>query len=202
MKVRDHILQYTKQAQRLISPDAIKTTDKKGKNISYVVAFTELLKIFTHIKRSAMVYFIGNGGSAGIASENANRLRKYCHIKTMTFNDAITMSASANDSKIGWPDVFIEPLKAFIEPGHILIAISSSGMSRNIINATKLAKKSGVFVVTLSGFKTNNNLRALGDFNFYIPSSDYQLVEGAHSHIIGSLANALIQVQKNNINLL
>ena len=200
MTLQDHIKLYTQKAQSLISIDTMEATDVLGKNISYLDAFIELIKIIRVTQDfGQMVYLIGNGGSAGIASENANRLRKYCKIRTMSFNDPITMSASANDSPLGWPGVFVEPLQAYIKTGHVLIAISSSGNSPNIINAVATARQVNALVVTLSGFDAENHLRKLGNLNFYIPSSDYQLVEGAHSHILGSVTNTLIKISQHEI---
>src|SRR3989344_1818590 len=200
MTIHDHVISYTSEAQRLISHDFIKVTDLIGRDIPYTATLGKIINMLDTADPNLMAYLIGNGGSAGIASENANRLNKYCGIKTMTFNDPISMSASANDSLLGWPGVFAEILKRYIKEDDLLIAISSSGSSENIINAVDMARQAKAVVITLYGFKSENPLRKLGDFNFYIPSSDYQLVEGSHSHILGLLVNTFVLVRQQKIN--
>ena len=68
----------------------------------------------------------------------------------------------------------------FIEQRDVLIAISSSGKSKNILLGVKAAQKKRAQVITLSGFKSNNHLRKMGDINFYVPSSEYGYVEITH----------------------
>jgi D-sedoheptulose 7-phosphate isomerase len=189
-KLENSIKSYTREAQGLISLECIKASDAKGIIIPYIRAFSELVDAVDQ-DISTTVYFIGNGGSAGIASENANRLRKFFDIRTMTFNDPVSMSASANDSQEGWVDVFAQPLSSYIRRSDVLIAISSSGMSENIIKAVKVARREQAKIFTFSGFEPTNKLRALGDYNFYTPSRDYQLVESVHAHILACLTNIL-----------
>ena len=73
----------------------------------------------------------------------------------------------------------------------LLIAISSSGQSENILRCVRAAQKAGARIVTLSGFAANNPLRALGDVNFYIPSNSYGHVELAHAALSQFLTDAL-----------
>jgi len=78
--------------------------------------------------------------------------------------------------------VFAKQLEFHARPGDVLIAISSSGKSPNIINAVKMARERGCTVVTYSGFSENNALRRTGDVNFYVRGQDmeYGFVEVAH----------------------
>jgi D-sedoheptulose 7-phosphate isomerase len=71
----------------------------------------------------------------------------------------------------------------FADEGDIVIAISSSGNSENIINASKMAKEKGCFLVTMSGFENDNKLIKLGDINFYLDNCSYGIVEIGHSMI-------------------
>ena len=75
----------------------------------------------------------------------------------------------------------------------MLIAISSSGKSENIIRATNAALKKGCTVVTLSGFKADNPLRQIGHVNYYVPSDEYGYVELIHSIIAHYLSDAATQ---------
>jgi len=97
------------------------------------------------------VYLIGNGGSSAIASHFANDLNKIAHIPAICLSDNVpTFSAYAND--IGYEYVFSEQIKNFMHPPDVLVAISSSGNSPNIIKAIKEAQKRKITVVALVGF--------------------------------------------------
>ena len=74
----------------------------------------------------------------------------------------------------------------------ILIAISRSGQSKNIIAAVETAKSNDSTVITLSGFKSDNRLRTTGDINFWSNSDDYGIVEIAHQFILQNIADRLI----------
>jgi D-sedoheptulose 7-phosphate isomerase len=136
------------------------------------------------------LFFIGNGGSAAIASHMAADWQKAGRIPAMAFNDAPAVTALAND--VGYDDVFAEPLRMHARPGDILVAISSSGRSPNICEAVEVAVDRGMKVITLSGFTPDNPLRAMGDVNFYVPSGRYGVVETAHLAILHSLLDASV----------
>lgn len=131
------------------------------------------------------IYFIGNGGSAGVASHMAIDWMKNGGFDATAFNDGALLTCLAND--LGFDQVFALPLSRNARPGDVLIAISSSGRSPNILNATRAAKDAGARVITLSGFAPDNPLRISGDMNFYVPSSLYGFVEIAHLTICHGL---------------
>ena len=72
------------------------------------------------------------------------------------------------------------PLKRFANSGDILVTISSSGNSPNIIKAIEVARELGIKVVTISGMSPDNRSRTMGDLNFYIPGETYGIVETSH----------------------
>jgi D-sedoheptulose 7-phosphate isomerase len=137
------------------------------------------------------VMIIGNGGSAGISSHLAVDFWKNGGVKATAFNDSSLLTCISND--YSYEEVFQKPVEMFAEPGDILFAISSSGRSKNILNAVKAAKEKHVTVITLSGFDTSNPLRTLGDINIYTPHHDYGVVEVSHVAIIHSLLNDYIE---------
>lgn len=141
-------------------------------------------------QKSKKLIFIGNGGSAGIASHQAVDYWKNGKIKAIAFNDASLLSCISND--YGYHRVFAEPIKQFAEPGDLLIAISSSGRSRNIIEAVEEARDSRCGVVTLSGFDGNNPLQSKGDINFYVPSYSYGHVEVSHLCILHAMLDEIM----------
>jgi D-sedoheptulose 7-phosphate isomerase len=122
--------------------------------------------------------FIGNGGSSTIASHMAEDYTKAGGIRTLAFNDPAFLTCLAND--LGFDQVFANQIEMFAQPGDMLVAISSSGNSQNILNGALAAKKRGCWVMTLSGFTPENLLRNLGDINVYVPSSEYGFVEITH----------------------
>jgi len=122
--------------------------------------------------------FVGNGVSAGICGHMATDFSKNGGMRAIAFNDAAILTCLAND--YGYEHVFAKQIEWHAAPGDLLIAISSSGCSRNILNAAKVARKAGCRIVTLSGFRPTNPLRALGDINLYIASQDYGFVEVGH----------------------
>ena len=137
------------------------------------------------------VYVIGNGGSAGIASHFSNDLLKACKTPSATLVDSNVMTCFAND--YGYEYVYSKPLELLMETKDLLVAISSSGGSKNIVNAAKVAKEKGAKVVTLSGFSSENPLRKLGDINFWIDASDYGLVEAAHFFLLHTVSDLYLK---------
>ncbi|MCK5013499.1 MAG: SIS domain-containing protein [Candidatus Omnitrophica bacterium] len=148
-------------------------------------------KILEMSSAGKKMMFVGNGASAAIASHMATDFWKTNGIRAVAFNDPAGLTCVSND--YGYPHVFEKPIEMFADPGDILIAISSSGQSENILKATIAARKKGVSIITLSGFNTDNPLSQLGDINFYVPSHNYGFVEIVHHAICHSLIDVINQ---------
>ncbi len=133
-------------------------------------------------RRKKTVYMIGNGASASMASHISADLAKNAYVHTEVFSDMSLLTAVGND--LGYDEVFAEPLRRRMNDGDMLIAISSSGQSPNIIRAVKTAISIGGYVITLSGMKSDNILRNLGILNFYAPAATYGLAETCHAAIL------------------
>jgi D-sedoheptulose 7-phosphate isomerase len=140
------------------------------------------------------VIYIGNGGSASIAGHMAADLWKNGGVKTLCFSDPALLTCVAND--LGYENVFAAPVAAYAQKGDLLVAISSSGRSPNILKAAEAGLKNGCALVTLSGFTPDNPLRALGKLNFYVSSAVYGVVETAHSAICHAVADQVIRTKK------
>ena len=164
----------------------VEVNDAHGELLPFENVVVDIVdKMKTLKEKDNKVMFIGNGGSAGIASHQAIDFWKNGGIPSINFNDASQLTCLSND--YGYEYVFEKPITMFGKKGDILIAISSSGTSENILNAVQAAKEKDLFVITMSGFSKENPLRALGDINFYVPSEVYGHVEIAHlilSHTI------------------
>jgi len=128
------------------------------------------------------IYLIGNGASASMASHVAADLAKNAQVRTEVFSDLSLITALAND--MGYENVFVEPLRRRMCAGDMLVAISSSGQSSNVILAAEEAQRKGGFIVTLSAMETNNKLRSMGMLNFYIPAATYGMAETGHAVIL------------------
>ena len=157
----------------------MEVTDRFGNTMPLVTGTEQLLTKLRETKmRGAKALFIGNGGSAAIASHQAADFWKTGQLRALAFNDPCLLTSVSNDC--GYPEVFATPIAMFADPGDLLIAISSSGASENILRGAIASRRKQCFVVTLSGFAPDNPLRTHGDLNFYVPAEEYGLVELSH----------------------
>ncbi len=138
-------------------------------------------------KNSTKVMLIGNGGSAAIASHQAMDLWRSGGIRSMAFNDAVGLTCLGND--FGYEYVFSKGIQMFADKGDLLLAVSSSGRSKNILNAVSEARQRKCAVITFSGFGADNPLRASGDLNFYVGSQSYGFEEVAHLALIHAISD-------------
>lgn len=122
---------------------------------------------------------IGNGGSAAIAGHMQIDLVNAVGMQALVFNEPSMLTAFGND--YGYPAVFERPIATWCQSRDVLIAISSSGQSENILRAVRAALLKRCHVITLSGFEPDNPLRSMGHLNFFVPSFEYGFVELAHS---------------------
>jgi D-sedoheptulose 7-phosphate isomerase len=136
------------------------------------------------------IMIVGNGGSAGIASHTAIDFSKNASLRTLAFNDSSALTCLGND--FGYEHVFAKQVEFHGRPGDVLIAISSSGQSPNILNAVAAARAATISVITFSGFKPDNPLRSRGDLNFYVPAAEYGFVEIAHQTLLHAILDLKI----------
>ena len=157
----------------------------------------ETIKIIKKtIKKKGKVYVIGNGGSASIASHVSVDFSKVARVRSSTFNNANLITCFAND--YGYENWVTEAIKAYTNKNDMFMLISSSGTSKNIVNAAKYCKKKSINLVTLSGFKKNNPLSKLGKINFHIDSNQYNFIEMSHHIILVYLVDVFA---KNNLKI-
>ena len=124
------------------------------------------------------VIIVGNGGSAAIASHYSVDLTKNARIRSVNFNDSSLLTCFSND--YGYENWVKKAIEFYGEPNDVAIFISSSGNSPNIINGIDQAKLMGMKTITLSGFSPENKLSNLGELNFWVNSSAYNIVENTH----------------------
>lgn len=161
--------------------DLVKTTldalDPKA-----LEALTEAF--MTTYEKGGNIYTMGNGGSGASASHAAGDFLKGAsygldkRFKMICLNDNLpSMMAIAND--IGWDHIFVEPLKNFLSKDDLVIGISGSGNSKNVVNALEYANEQGATTVAMSGFK-GGKISELATINVHAPVMDMEVTEDVH----------------------
>jgi len=137
------------------------------------------------------IILIGNGGSAAIASHLSIDLTKAAKIRAINFNEASLLTCFSND--YGYEHWVEKAIEFYADKNDLVILISSSGQSKNIINGAKKAEDIKLPLVTLSGFMKDNPLRSMGDINLWVNSTDYNMVENTHQIWLLSVVDYLIE---------
>jgi len=140
-------------------------------------------------QRGGYLYFVGNGGSAGVASHAVTDFLNVGKLRATTLHESALLTCMSND--YGYEAAFARIISTVASPKDVLIAISSSGQSSNIRNAATAMRELGGMAITLSGFKADNPLRSLGDVNCWLESADYGMVEIGHQFVLHNLADRL-----------
>ena len=184
MKKENSFEQYKNSIDKTLSSIAETNLNKSIKLINKTV------------KRKGKVYIAGNGGSSSIASHVSVDFAKVAKVPSSTFNNVNLITCFAND--FGYENWVTEAIKSYTNKNDMMILISSSGTSKNIVNAAKFCKKNSIDLITLSGFKKNNPLSKYGDVNFHINSNQYNFIEMSHHIILVYLVDVLA---KNSLKL-
>ena len=158
-------------------------------------------RIFEHARHAdATIFLVGNGGSAATASHFANdfgfgtRKAGGKAYRTLSLTDNVAfVTAAAND--VGYDMVFVEQLKSFMKEGDVVVGISASGNSPNIVKAVEYAMEHGAFTVGVTGFD-GGRLREIAHESVHIatPQSDYGPVEDMHLVLSHLLASYLVRL--------
>jgi D-sedoheptulose 7-phosphate isomerase len=138
----------------------------------------------TTYEKGGNIYTMGNGGSGASASHAAGDFLKGAsygldkRFRMICLNDNLpSMMAIAND--IGWESIFVEPLKNFLSPNDLVIGISGSGNSKNVVNALEYANAKGATTVAMSGFK-GGKISEIATINVHAPVMDMEVTEDVH----------------------
>lgn len=145
--------------------------------------------ILTQSRLGGKLFFIGNGGSHSVCLHMSEDFSKVANIPSLSLDSAPLLTCLSND--YSFEDSYKEWLKRFFIPDRdILIAISSSGESKNIINAVKSTNGP---TITLSAHKPYNTLSKLGDINFHIPTHSYGCAEIYHSLLLHLILDSVVE---------
>ena len=169
---------YFKLYEKLINNE-----DNKSKINKIIYKFKSLKK------NKGKLILIGNGGSAASASHLMVDFTKNAKIKAINFNETSLITAFAND--YGYENFLVNALKFYSKKKDIVIFMSVSGNSPNLINALKYCKSKKLDTITFSGSKKNNYLFKNGGINIYINSMAYNIVECIHLMLLTFVVDSL-----------
>lgn len=169
-----------------------------SKLISDHKVYKDLIKIKNLVieakKNNSQIFIFGNGGSAAIASHVSVDFTKIIGVKTLNFSEDSIITCFSND--FGFEKWIAKCIEFYAEKKDILILISSSGKSKNMINACKAAKKKKISkIITLTGNRKNNPLSKLGNINLWVDSNVYNHIENIHQIWLLSICD-LIKLNK------
>ena len=150
---------------------------KPNKDIVRKLIQTRNIFLNTSKKRGKILIF-GNGGSAAIASHVSVDLTKNANIRTVNFNESDLITCFSND--YGYERWVEKAVDFYADKNDTLVLISSSGKSRNMINACKAARRKKIKVISLTGHTKNNPLSKITDLSLWIDSKAYNFVENTH----------------------
>ena len=167
-------------------------SDRKSQAMSFPEGINQAAAlVYQQTQQQRKVIFIGNGGSAAVASHQAIDYWRNGGFPAIAFNDGALLTCISND--FGYEQVFSKPIATFAQAGDVLFAISSSGNSANILAGARQATEMGCHAITLSAFKPDNPLRQLGDINFYVPTMAYGFAEITHLCICHCILDGLMK---------
>lgn len=142
------------------------------------------------VKSHKQVIIIGNGGSNAIASHISQDYTKKLKVRSFSFSDSSRLTCYIND--YGMEQAYVQFLKEFVEKDTLVILISSSGNSKNIVNCLEYCDSNSVPFILLTGFNKDNESRKKfknkAKLEIWIDSSDYGIVECAHEIFLHSIA--------------
>lgn len=173
----------------------VEATDGAGNRLPFEQGFADGVELIrAQTGRGRKVIFIGNGGSAAIASHQAVDYWKNGGMRAIAFNDSSLLTCIGND--YGYAQVFEKPVEMFADEGDVLIAISSSGRSENIHRGARAARERQCRVITMSGFAPDNPLRPMGELNFFVPARSYGQVEITHLAICHAFVDWITEAKQ------
>jgi D-sedoheptulose 7-phosphate isomerase len=178
----------------------------------YLADFTALLKkvdpkevetlvdlLSEAYQKDRFVFIIGNGGSGANASHLCEDLGKGTlhnfesqkRLKVMSLTDN-TPYILAYGNDLGYDRIFVEQLKNFAQPGSLLLSLSGSGNSANVLRAVEWANAHGLVTVGITGYD-GGKLRALVKHNVHVPSHNMGAVESVHLVLFHYLLDTLYE---------
>ncbi len=174
---RDRIVDYFESFGRTLRNARATHATRGALDLGDAFSWVASASRYAHDQGNKLI-FIGNGGSAAIASHMAIDASKDGNLRSLALNDGAAITCLGQD--LGYERIFSQQIEMHARPGDLITAISSSGDSENILRAVQAARERDCLVVTLSGASPDNPLRVLGHLNFWVDSSACSHVELSH----------------------
>ena len=164
--------------------------DEKSKSIDYkeLISASELANNAN--KDGGKIIIVGNGGSAAIASHVSVDFTKAAGMRATCFNESSLITCFAND--YGYENWMEKAVEIYGDTKDMVILVSSSGSSENVIKAAGVAKRMDMKIVTFSGFMADNPLKQCGDINLWVDSKAYNIIENMHMIWLTAVCDAII----------
>ena len=159
------------------------------------VEFAELVWTLKTIGKKMI--FVGNGASNTIVNHAALDYMGQTGITTIAVNDPAIITAFSND--FGYENAFKRYCQINYEVGDILVCVSSSGSSPNVVNAANYVKSIGGTVAGFSGFEETNGLANVSDYSFWVDSNLYNVVESIHNLWLAMICDLLIEKMGDDV---
>ena len=181
MDKKNFLQEYFKKMEKLLK--------FSNDDIENLIKTSELMLDANKKRKKTLIF--GNGGSAAIASHFSVDVTKNAKVRCTNYNEPDLVTCFAND--YGYEKWVEKAIEFYSDPDDILILISSSGSSLNMINAAKFAKKNKIkSIITFTGNKQDNELKKLGDINFWVNSASYNNIENVHQILLLSIVDLII----------
>ena len=152
--------------------------------------------LINKMSKKNKIILAGNGASAAISSHLAIDFTKAAGVRAVNFNESSLVTCFSND--FGYENWIKRALQYYLLPGDIIILISSSGKSKNIVNAAKFLRNKKNKLITLTGLNIKNPLKKLGNLNFFVNSKNYNVTESIHLIILLNIIEKLIKKKIND----
>lgn len=147
-------------------------------------------KAYEQVHNSRYIFFVGNGASATMAEHYAADWTNNAGLSALTLNSPSRITSLGND--ISFDHIFSYSLQQFGTSEDLLIAISGSGNSTNIIESVKVAQQKQMQILALTGFNSNNWLFSHTKYHIRVPSKKYGIIESIHNVILHTLTDMLV----------
>ena len=141
-------------------------------------------------KKNGKILIFGNGGSSAIASHVSVDLTKNAKIRKVNFNEADLITCFSND--YGYEKWVEKAVEFYADKNDTLVLISSSGKSKNMINACKIAKKRKINAISFTGHSYNNPLSKISDLSLWVGSKAYNFIENTHQIWLLTVCDSII----------
>ena len=145
-------------------------------------------------KTGNKLIFAGNGASAAISSHCSVDFTKQANVRAINFNESNLITCYSND--YGYENWIKKAIESYADNGDVIVLISVSGTSPSIVKAAEYAKKNSLKIITFTGRSKNNELKQIGDLNFWIDSHSYNIVECIHMTWITTAIDLVIGKKK------